>query len=240
MASYPFLSKPLFKVDDIKGSFISEATLWSALRRLQESGEIKKLKGGLYARVNPITDDIYLNRFEIATSLYEGSYCAYHTALEYHGLATRLFSDVHVVTKKRYKPMMIENLEFQFFQTRYMGGIDEIRRNAKIRVTELERTVVDCLDRLLLSGGIEEVYSALLAIPFCDEGKLLTHLSAYGKKTLYKKAGYLFSRFKPKYLSDDSMMFARKTRRKPMMIFGRTNRMPMHMTKNGAFTRQRK
>ena len=77
--------------------------------------------------------------------------------MEYHGLATQVYSDVHVITVKRYAPMTIDDLEYQFFQSGYNGGITETKRNAKIRVTELERTVIDCLDRILLSGGLEEV-----------------------------------------------------------------------------------
>lgn len=202
MAEYTFLNNALIKIDEIKKNFASEATLFSALKRLSNNGKIVKLKGGLYATINPISKDVYVNRFEIATALYDGAYCAYHTALEYHGLATQVYSDVHVITEKRYVPMMIDDLEYQFFQSRYNGGIIETKRNSKIRVTELERTIVDCLDRILLSGGLEEVFMALTMISYCDENKLLKHLSGYGKKIIYKKAGYLFSVLKPTYLTE--------------------------------------
>ena len=42
---------------------------------------------------------------------------------------------------------------------------------------------------------------ALTMISYCDENKLLKHLSGYGKKIIYKKAGYLFSVLKPTYLT---------------------------------------
>ena len=202
MFEYAFLNNALIKVDEIKKDFASQATLFGALKRLSDNKKIVKLKGGLYATVNPISKDIYVNRFEIATALHEGAYCAYHTALEYHGLATQVYSDVHVITEKRYSPMMIDDLEYQFFQSRYNGGITETKRNAKIRVTELERTVIDCLDRILLSGCLEEVFMALTMINYCDEDKLLKHLYGYGKKIIYKKAGYLFSVLKPTYLTE--------------------------------------
>lgn len=202
MAEYAFLNQALIKVEDIKKDFASEATLFGALRRLTDNGKIAKLKGGLYAAINPIGGDIYVNRFEIATALHAGAYCAYHTALEYHGLATQAYSDVHVITEKRYSPMTIDDLEYQFFQCGYGGGITETKRNAKIRVTELERTVADCLDKMLVSGGTEEVFMALTMINYCDEEKLLKHLAGYGKKILYKKAGYLFSLLKPTYLTE--------------------------------------
>lgn len=192
MSEYTFLSKALIKVDEIKKDFASESSLFGALKRLKDNGKIVKLKGGLYATVNPIEKDIYVNRFEIATALHEGAYCAYHTALEYYGLATQVYYDVHVVTEKRYSPMVIEGLEYQFFQNEYNGGIIETKQNTQIRITELERTIIDCLDRLLLSGGLEEVFMALTMINYCDEDKLLKHLSGYGKKLFIKKQDIYF------------------------------------------------
>lgn len=193
MSEYTFLSKALIKVDEIKKDFASESSLFGALKRLKDNGKIVKLKGGLYATVNPIEKDIYVNRFEIATALHEGAYCAYHTALEYYGLATQVYYDVHVVTEKRYSPMVIEGLEYQFFQNEYNGGIIETKQNTQIRITELERTIIDCLDRLLLSGGLEEVFMALTMINYCDEDKLLKHLSGYGKKLFIKSRIFIFS-----------------------------------------------
>lgn len=70
MFEYPFLGNALIEVDKIKKDFASEATLFGALKRLSDNGKIVKLKGGLYATVNPISKDIYVNRFEIATALY--------------------------------------------------------------------------------------------------------------------------------------------------------------------------
>lgn len=210
MMEYSFLHNPFIKVSDLKKSFRSEATLFDVLRRLVKQGRIVKLKGGLYATVNPLHEDIYVGRFEIATTLYEGAYCAYHTALEYHGLATQVYNDVHVVTKNRHSPMLIDGLEYQFFQSTCDHGILEEKKNALIRVTDLERTVADCLDKMLLSGGIEEVFAALSAMERCDETKLLTYLFDYRKKILFKKAGYFFSLLKPKYLSDEFYRTCRK------------------------------
>lgn len=88
-----------------------------------------------------------------------------------------------------------------FLYNNYKDGILEYEQNAVIRVTELERTIVDCIDRIDVAGGLEELFSALSAISYCDEDKLLKHLFSYDKKFLYKKVGYLFSLLKPNYLS---------------------------------------
>ena len=170
---------------------------------LQKKNRIKKLKGGLYATINPLTKDLFINKYEIATALYSDTAVAYHSALEFHGIANQVYFDVHVISSKRYSSVDIEGLEYMFFKTDYIDGILECEQNTTIRVTELERTVVDCIDRIDIAGGLEEVFYALSAITYCDEIKLLSHLKKYDKKFLYKKVGYLFSILKPKYLSEN-------------------------------------
>ena len=55
MFEYAFLNNALIKVDEIKKDFASELTLFGALKRLSDNGKIVKLKGGLYATINPIS-----------------------------------------------------------------------------------------------------------------------------------------------------------------------------------------
>lgn len=43
----------------------------------------------------------------------------------------------------------------------------------------------------------------LAMLTYCEEDKLLKHIAGYGKKVLYKKAGYLFSVLNPSFLSKD-------------------------------------
>lgn len=203
MSKYRFLSKALIKVEEIKKEFNSDATLFGALNRLVKSGKIIKLKGGLYATVNPLTKDIFANRFEIATALHKDAYVSYHSALEYYGLATQVYSDVQVITSKRYMPIIIDDLEYHCYNVDYIEGIVEYKHNAIIRVTEIERTVIDCIDRIDLAGGLEEVFLALSVINYCDERKLIFHLKKNNKKILYKKVGYLFSLLKPTYLTEE-------------------------------------
>lgn len=202
MEKYNFLTKAIFTTEDILKEVSSDSKMFATIRSLIKSGRIAKLKGGLYATINPITQDVFANRFEIATAMQKDAFVGYHSALEFYGLGTQLYSEVHVFTPTRYAAQDVDDLRYVFFKTTYRGGITEIEQNTTIRVTELERTIVDCVDRLDVAGGIEEVFTALSAISYCDETKMLNHLKKYGKKFIYKKIGYLFSLIKPSYLSD--------------------------------------
>lgn len=202
MKNYEFLSQAIMTMDDIKNEIPSESNRFYVIKRLVKENRIKKLKSGLYATVNPLTKDVFANKYEIATALYKGAYIGYHSALEYHGLGNQVYSDVYVVSNKHYSPVEIDGLEYVFLYSDYKEGIMKTEQNSLIWVTELERTLVDCIDRLDVSGGLEEVFTALSAVLYCDEKKLLKHLEYYNKKFLYKKVGYLLSLLKPKYLSE--------------------------------------
>ena len=198
-----YLSRALFRTYEIKDDFANERSMRVKLKALTENGRIEKIKNGLYATVNSLTGDIFASRFEIASALFENACVAYHSALEFHGLGNQMFSEVQVFTEKRYNPFMYNGLEYKFFSYTAKGGIMRLEQNAEIVVTDLERTVVDCIDRIDLAGGIEELVTALNCITHLDEQALLTYLKEYNKKFVYKKAGFLLSLLKKDLLSQN-------------------------------------
>ena len=179
-----YLSRALFRTYEIKDDFANERSMQVKLKALTENGRIEKIKNGLSA-------------------LFENACVAYHSALEFHGLGNQMFSEVQVFTEKRYNPFMYNGLEYKFFSYTAKGGIMRLEQNAEIVVTDLERTVVDCIDRIDLAGGIEELVTALNGITHLDEQALLTYLKEYNKKFVYKKAGFLLSLLKKDLLSQN-------------------------------------
>ena len=210
MKNFKFLNKSIFTIEDVKKEITSESTLFSTLRELQSNKIIKKIKGGLYAMINPLTGDMFANKFELATALHNDAFVGYHTALEFYGLGNQMYTDVQVFTPTQYKNDFIDDFRFVYFETNYVDGVLIVEQNSTVRVTELERTVIDCINRLEVAGGLEEVYMALSAITYCDENKLLYHLKTYNIKALYKKVGFLFSLLNPDYLTNEFYMLCKK------------------------------
>jgi predicted transcriptional regulator of viral defense system len=191
----------LFRTQEIINDFASERSMQVKLKALTKKGRIAKIKNGLYATVNTLTGDIFANRFEIATALFDNACVAYHSALEFHGLGNQMYSEMQVFTEKRYGAFEYNGLEYRFFLYTAKGGITHLEQNAKIVVTDLERTVVDCLDRIDLAGGLEELVQAINGITYLNEQSVLNYLEEYDKKFLYKKAGFLLSLLKKELLS---------------------------------------
>ncbi len=97
----------MFRTQDILENFTSVRRMQAKLKTLIDVGRIAKIKNGLYATVNPLTDGVFANRFEIASALFENACIAYRSALEFHGLGNQMFSEVQVFTEKRNIPFEV-------------------------------------------------------------------------------------------------------------------------------------
>ncbi len=154
-------------------------------------GTYVKIRNNLYALIDPSTNDIYSTRFEIASNITNTSFICYHSALEYYGIANQVFNDVTVGTSTKFNNFIFNDIEFNYKLTKNIDFVNDIVRE-EIKVTSLERTIIDCIDDITLSGGVEEVLNALEQIKYLNEGKLLEILRIYNKMFLYQKVGYLF------------------------------------------------
>jgi predicted transcriptional regulator of viral defense system len=71
-----------------------------------------------------------------------------------------------------------------------------------VRVTDLERTIVDCIDNMGFAGGLEELILAASLVVLVKEERLLQYLEAYNKQILYQKTGFILSYFQNMRLSE--------------------------------------
>lgn len=150
-----------------------------------------KIRNNLYALIDPSTNDIYITKFEIASSISETSFICYHSALEYYGLANQVFNDITVGSLTKFNNFVFRENEFIYKQSKSIMFVNNIVSEG-IRVTSLEKTIIDCIDEISFSGGIEEVLNALEQIKYLNEDKLIEILKEQNKMFLYQKVGYLF------------------------------------------------
>lgn len=185
----------LFKYDDVKNLYPNKNGFNSFLRRSLKNGNIKQVKKGLYALVDPSTGGIYASRFQIASHLFDDSYFSYHEALEYYGLANQVFVSRFTYLTHVY----VRDLDFE--DVIYTSKKDEcdleildqiVEENT--RVVSLERAIVDSIDSPGYAGGLEEIENALDACRDLYIDKVVKMLEYYDKAYLYQKVGYLFEK----------------------------------------------
>ena len=185
-------NKLLFTLQDVAIEMGNTRSAQALLMRYQRQGYISKVRRGLYC-VNNIASLLpEVNKFQVASAVTSTSYVAYHAAMEYHGLAHQVYYDVSVGGEQPFNSFEFDGNNYSFRHIATHVGVDTPIADSHVRVTNVERTVIDCIDRIDLCGGWEELINCLRSVHYLREEVLLTILKAYSRIALYKKVGFLF------------------------------------------------
>jgi predicted transcriptional regulator of viral defense system len=88
------------------------------------------------------------------------------------------------------------------------------RRGLSCRVTSVERTLVDVLDRPDLAGGLEEVWRSLTSLPMLDLDAVVTYVRLCGQAMLAAKVGFFLAQHR-EALGVPEAVFARLRKLRP-------------------------
>lgn len=169
------------------------AAQWRIMNYLKK-GYIERVRRDLYAVISMETEQPIPSRFQIASRISDDACVSHHSAFELYGYANQVFYDVYFTTEKKVRPFDYDGLHYQPVVWRGNAEIREM--NNGVRVTSLERTVIDSIADFTRIGGLEELLRCLMLIPSLDEKKLLGSLEMYGRGQLYQKAGYILEVYK--------------------------------------------
>ena len=201
-----FAEHPVFTIEVVsqflaKNGSTNRWTRKALLAHHQKRGRILRVRQGLYAVIpfgtepSKFEPDVFL----VAASATEDAVLAYHTALELHGRAHTVFAQFHFLTRHFCRP-------FEFRGKRFLGlpppkavanagqspvGVRQIdRAGVIVRVTSLERTLVDVLDRPTLGGGWEEIWRSLETIEYFDLEEVVIYTRLLANATTAAKVGF--------------------------------------------------
>lgn len=200
-----FYHQKVFTSDEVRavyGKKLTEHSLRSMIRDNLETGYIGMVRRGLYTIIPqvPFAGTPQVDKFLIADKLAQDGVIGYHAALELHGAAYSAFNTVHVLTGKLFKPFEFQGIRYQAVSNSHSIGIQTLKRDlVEVRCTDRERTVIDGIDRLKYVGGLEEYLKSVELLPYVDFAKIDRYLSAYEKKALYAKVGFVLSLFEKRW-----------------------------------------
>ena len=189
----------IFRLSDFvdkTGMTISSAS--TTLNRWKKAGVVYQIRRDLYCVKNPVGNIPAAHRFEIASKISNTSFLSYHSALEYHGIGHQIFNVVMVSSKSAFRSFTFDDCDYKSYVTKNIGmnGVICSRVNPNVRVTNLERTFVDCIDRVGRAGGAEEIFHCFEGLYKMDFLKIERYLNIYNKVCLFKKVGYVAERLR--------------------------------------------
>ncbi len=179
--------------DMVKLAGSESAAVWQIKNSLQK-GYIERVRRDLYAVISLETGQAIPNRYQIASRVADDACVSHHSAFEYYGYGNQVFYDVYFTTEKRVRPFSYDGVNYCTMV--YRGNTGVIETDTGVRVTSLERTVIDSIADFEKIGGLEEVLRCLLLIPSLDCNQLLDALELYDRGQLYQKTGYILEALK--------------------------------------------
>jgi len=224
-----FSTHPVFTHEELvaflaKDKARSPKTRAALLTYHQKQGHIQRVRRGLYCVVPPGADvatcpvDAYL----LAAKMTDDAVLAYHTALEFHGKTYSVFEELQYLTGRAARPVTFRSYRFRpvrfpkklAAQGKQLFGVKQMdRAGITIRVTTLERTLVDLLDRPNLGGGWEEIWRSLETVEFFDLDMVVEYALLLDNATTAAKVGFFLDQHKDRLMIEESHLDRLRARR---------------------------
>ncbi len=192
----------------------SERTSNNLLARHLAAGRLVRVRRGLYAAVQRGVDPerAAVDPYLVTTKVADDAVVAYHAALQFHGKAYSIWGRFHYLTRRRARPFSFSDMEFVPVQAPVAlraladlgGGIVEKRHGGGVvRVTTLERTLVDVLDAPGKAGGWEEVWRSLEMVEFFDLDAVLEYALTQGSALTVARVGFFLEEHRDALMVED-------------------------------------
>lgn len=166
-----------------------------------KKGYVQGVKRNLYVALDLVTQEPAANKYQIASNITETAYVYGFSALDYHGYANQVTYTVYTASDTRFLDFEYAGIIYKYVKSSANDGV--VTEN-NVKVTDVEKSILDCINTFEKYGGIEELFHCIELIPALNEEKLLGYLAAYNKSVLYQKTGYILEHFKNElYISDD-------------------------------------
>jgi predicted transcriptional regulator of viral defense system len=145
---------------------ITRRKAYDLAQRMERANLARRLKKGLYALLPPTdwvdSKGFVINRYWTAANLMRGRpyFVAYYTAMDLHQMTQHPIRTVFVAVTRQQKDLTVGPVRFRFVtlaEARFFGAETRRLEGNPVEVADLERTFLDCVDRMELCGGLEEV-----------------------------------------------------------------------------------
>lgn len=176
---------------------------------------IVRIRRGYFASI-PISswdaaDNYPIDPFLIAGRITEDAVLAYHTALDFHGTSYSVYNQFTFLSQQKIRPFNYQAsfICLPFPQTlceqnkTHFEILTADRQGLNIKVTSLERTIVDVLDRPNYAGGWEEIWLSAAHFPILKLNKVIEYAFTLNNATTIAKLGFFLEQHKDLFYVDE-------------------------------------
>jgi len=198
------LNKTIFKLQDIEAiTGLKENAASDLAGKLIKRNIISRLKQGKYIIIPQEIgkDSKYIGNWYVAAREIVNSpdyYISYYSAMDMHNMVTHPLTKVFVNTpKQEYKKQKIAGgviFEFIYISSKNLWGIKNfwVTKSEQVKVSDIERTIIDCLYRPQYCGGILEIAKGLwMQKQKIDFNRLFNYAVRFDRIVVIKRLGYI-------------------------------------------------
>jgi predicted transcriptional regulator of viral defense system len=195
-----FRTHPVFTHEEYAQSRAgaSARTADSLLRKHVASGRIARVRRGLYVAPSPGSAAEAVDPFLLATKAAPGAAVSHHAALQYHGRAYSVWSQVTFLSPVATRPFRFGPIDYVPVRPpealRERPDLGVALQPSGARVCSLERALVDILHDPTLGGGWEEIFRSLAMVEFFDLEAVVAHTLALGSAITAARVGFFLAR----------------------------------------------
>src|SRR5659263_25167 len=195
-----------FSMADVNNLVWNKKTASSLIFRLSKKRLVKRIKNNLYTCINVADGSAIASKYHIACAINATAYLSHHSAFEYVGIANQVYYEMYVSSRIRFTDFEFDGITYKYVASKLDAGVIDPKNTQGIRITSIERTVIDSIKDYEKIGGLEEILNCISAIPYLDEKQLILFLDAYNLQFLYQKTGFILEYYKNQLQISDQFL----------------------------------
>lgn len=173
------------------------------LTKLTKRGLIARIKVGRYLILQTGMENTQLKNWPIIARELAGPapyFISHYSAMRIHGMTSHPLFDVYVTVPKRRKERKLSGMTYHFIyckRSHFWGATTHwATKQDQVQVSDIERTILDGLDRPDLCGGLTEVIRGIWAKQTeIDQKKLTRYAKRFRTKAAVKRLGFILETF---------------------------------------------
>lgn len=219
-----FEQHPVFTHNEYTKFLLSQGTTNPNTQRELLTYHLKKrrimrIRHGFFATIptsfRNVMENFPIDPYLVAGRVTANAVIAYHSAFDFHGVSYSLYHQYLYLSDQVIRPFEFNQTDFICLpfprslskqQATQFEVILTERQGLNLKVTSLERTLVDVIHRPNYGGGWEEIWKTADHISILNLDKVIEYVNLLNNATTTAKLGFFLEHFKEQFGVNESIL----------------------------------